>query len=364
MRLAFLTELYHPSVGGQEVFFQELAEAMVRRGHSVDVYCIGHEPGLASEESLNGVQIWRSPNTGGYKKPLIPALRRNWFDIVKYSARVRRVASAQKHDFYLLNEWPLMHVAALPRKARARGAIHWCEARGGRLFSFLQARLPRLVRMNFAISESAAAAIGRESGQAFTVLASGIESRRYRQLPRSQRSGLLYLGRLTEHKDLPLLIDAFGLAAARGFGGDLIIAGDGPARSDIESHAGRSPVAERIRLVGRVSEADKVKLLSEAAVFGISSHREGFPRVIAEAMASGTPVVTARFPENGATDVVEQYGAGVVCGTDAEQFADALLSAEAGWDGFSRAGIVGSASLDWDRIVATLEQRIGEIVDG
>lgn len=364
MRLAFLTELYHPSVGGQEVFFQELAEAMVRRGHSVDVYCIGHEPGLPSHEVLNGVRIERSPNSGGYKTPRISALRRNWFDIVRYSLSVRRVAAARKHDFYLLNQWPLMHAALLPRKARAHGAIHWCEARGGPLFTTVQAVLPRLAGMNFAISDNAAETISRQSGQPFAVLPSGIECRRYRRLPRGERSGLVYVGRLTEHKNLPLLIDAFGIATARGFGGDLIIAGEGPARAEVEAHASASPVADRIRLVGYVSEEDKVHLLSEAAVFGMPSRREGFPRVIAEAMASGTPVVTARFPGNGANAVVAQYGAGVVCGTEAEQVADGLLAAEAGWDEFSCAGITGSASLDWERIVATLESQIEKIVGG
>ena len=91
-------------------------------------------------------------------------------------------------------------------------------------------------------------------------------------------------------------------------------------------------------MLGSVDEDTKIELLSRAAVLGMPSRREGFPRVITEAMASGLPIVTARFPENGATDVVAQYGSGVVCGTDPAEFAGALLAAEAGWEGFSHAG--------------------------
>src|ERR1700712_1194932 len=103
LRLAFLTELYHPHVGGQEVFFQELAEALVRRGHSVDVHCITHDAALPASESVNGVHVHRSQGSGVYPKPVIPALRRNWSDIVRYSAGVRRL-SKQPYDFYLMNE--------------------------------------------------------------------------------------------------------------------------------------------------------------------------------------------------------------------------------------------------------------------
>lgn len=361
MRLAFLTELYHPSVGGQEIFFQELGEALVRRGHSVDVYCIAHEPGLAAEETLNGVRVHRHPDSGRYKEPRIPALRRYWPDIFSYSIRARRVASTRQHDFYLLNEWPLLHATVLPKSVRARSAIHWCEIRDDKILRTLQARLPRTVGSNFAISEAVAAEITEQSGRPCGVLPSGIALERYRTTPRGDRSGVLYVGRIAPHKNLPLLIDAFELAVAHGFSGDLTIAGDGPARSDVEAYADRSPMAQRIHVVGRVSEEQKIELLSHAMLLGMPSQREGFPRVIAEAMASGVPVVTADYPENGAQEVVTQYGVGVVCATSAEDFAHALLTAESDWEAFSAAGLKGAQSLDWAGIAETLEALVREV---
>lgn len=363
LRLAFLTELYTPSIGGQEVFFQELGEAMVRRGHHVDVYCIGHEPGLADREVINGVTVHRSPNGGGYKHPVIPALRRNWSDIVRYSRGVRRLAKRRPYDFFLLNEWPLMHVTALPKLARARGGIHWCEVRGGPLFGVLQAQLPKLVGTNFAVSEAVATAIAVRSHRQCGVLPSGIVADRYRSSARSERSGVLYVGRLTSHKNMPLLIDAFAIAASRGLSGDLVIAGDGPSRREIEDCARQSPLTDRVHVVGPVDEAEKIRLLSTSAVLGIPSRREGFPRVVAEAMASGLPVVTADFPENGGRDVVRQYGAGVVCGIEPADFAEALLAAETHWDGYSKAGLAGACSLDWSRIAETFEYRVRAVAD-
>ncbi len=363
MRLAFLTELYFPSVGGQEVFFQELGEAMVRRGHTVDVYCIGHVGGLADVEVINGVTLHREANSGRYKAPRIKALRRNWSDIARYSARIRRVAARGEHDFYLLNEWPLMHVLALPGKVRPRSALHWCEIREDPLLRTLQAQFPKLVGSNYAVGEAVAAAIAEQSGRQCGVLPSGIQAERYRVAPGDERSGALYVGRLAPHKNLPLLVDAFALAAERGFRGDLTIAGDGPSRGDVEAHARQSRAAARVHVLGSVDEAQKIGLLSSSSVLGMPSRREGFPRVIAEAMASGTPVVTADFSENGGKDVVKQYGAGLVCGTEPTDFAEALLAAQAGWDGYSRAGLAGAADLDWSHIAEKLEQHAERTVD-
>ncbi|MGO4441815.1 glycosyltransferase family 4 protein [Mycobacterium sp. 2YAF39] len=362
LRFAFLTELYYPNIGGQEVFFGELGAAMVRRGHSVDVYCIAHQPGLVAEEVINGVRVHRSRGSGGYKKPLIPALRRNWSDILRFSAWVRKLAKTQEYDFYLMNQWPLLHIPALTMRARRRGGIHWCEVRRGRPLRLAQAFLPRLVASNFAVSDAVADAMRIESGREFSVLPSGIDVARYQPSERANRSGALYVGRLSQHKNLPLLIDGFALAAERGFAGDLVIAGDGDARVEVEEYAMRSTVADRIKFLGFVTEELKIELLSRAAILGMPSTREGFPRVITEAMASGLPVVTPTFAENGAKDVVLQYGVGVVCGTEPTEFAEAMLAADAGWEAFSRAGLTAAQTLDWGDIARSLEEHAHEVL--
>jgi len=345
------------------VFFQELAEAMVRRDHSVDVYCIGHDTTLVPEETLNGVRIHRNPLSNRYINPPIPALRRNWADVSKYCLSIRREVIPKKYDFHLLNQWPLLHAGALPRDIRRRSGLHWCEIRDDQILRRAQNWLPRLTGSNFAISEAVAAGITAQSGRECSVLPSGIVVDRYRSADHSQRAGALYVGRLAPHKNLPLLIDAFEIAIASGFTGDLLIAGDGPARADVEKYAARSPVATRVDVLGSVSEEQKIDLLSRASVLGMPSQREGFPRVIAEAMASGLPVVTAEFAENGAKDVVAQYGAGVVCGTEPGDFAEALITAQAEWDVFSKAGLAGAQTLDWAGIAHALELRAEAVVE-
>jgi glycosyltransferase involved in cell wall biosynthesis len=89
MRVAIFTELYPPSIGGQEAFFAGLALAMQRRGHIVEVYCIRHEEGLPLEEVMNGITVHRVPVASGYKAPRWRRMRRGWPSILQYACHVR-----------------------------------------------------------------------------------------------------------------------------------------------------------------------------------------------------------------------------------------------------------------------------------
>lgn len=363
LRLAILTELYPPSVGGQEAFFEGIARALVRRGHQVDVVCIGHRAGLQREETVDGVSIVRAPVDARYQRPPLRWMKRRWLTIGRYAMATRRIARRGEHDFYILNEWPLLHLALLPRSARRRALAHWCEVREGAFYRIVQERLPRMSRLNAAISEPVADAIHQASGKDIFVLPSGLDLDRYVTLEERDRADILCLGRIAEHKNIPLLIDAFERLKDGGYGGRLIIAGDGSSVRSLRERVARSPFGSQIDLPGLVGEEEKLALLGRARVLAMPSRREGFPRVVAEAMASGLPVVTADFSENGTRHIVSASGCGVVSGSDPESFARAVLEVGAGWRTYSEAGLVYARTLGWDAIAHELEAQILSILD-
>src|SRR5262245_52617830 len=117
----------------------------MRQGHSVEVYCIGHEAGLPERETRDGILVVRHPIAPTYKQPRWAWSRRSLRAMLAYALFVRGIAGEGRHDAYLLNEWPLLHVQFLPRQARQRTMLHWCEIRDGRFFARIQRYLPRLV---------------------------------------------------------------------------------------------------------------------------------------------------------------------------------------------------------------------------
>lgn len=354
MRIGIFTELYLPHVGGQEIRYAELAACFQQLGHIVDVYCIRHSADVPSHEVLSGVSVHRYPLAADYKKPFFKPLKRAVIPLLRYSLWARKMARADKYDLMLFNQWPLAHIVFSKRSTRERVVLDWCEVRDGWLDRQFQKWLPGLPARNVAVSNGVAESVGAASGRRVDCVPSGVWAANYRCEPKERRSGLVYLGRVTEHKNLSLLIEAFEQMKEHGYPGSLTIAGGGPSLATLKDAANASKYGEDIQFPGFVDDATKIDLLSRSEVLVISSRREGFPRVVAEAMASGLPVATVDFPENGTTSVVQHYGIGVVADPTAESLSSAVEKVLGKWCAYSETALKRSLELDWSLLVGKL----------
>lgn len=146
---------------------------------------------------------------------------------------------------------------------------------------------------------------------------------------------VLYLGRLVDFKGPDLVITAFENACKKGFGGELLIAGDGPLRVTCEIMRIRSKFAERIRLLGVVDRKTAEALYEKADIFTahnctgiISRQEEAFGVSVVEAMAAGLPVISGRNGSLKETVIDGSTGFLVEPG-DIEAHANAFLRLEA-----------------------------------
>lgn len=353
MRICIFSEYYAPSLGGVQSRMQGLAEAMREIGHVVVVVTCRHERNLQSREIINGVEV-RRIDTGRYEVPRWRFLRRDFGGMVRYALACRRIAGRDDFDVLVYGEFPLLHSLIAPARARRKALLDWCEFRQGWIFETVQRIWPRRFNWNMAVSRHVADRIHALCGREVICLPSGISTASFRRSSREQRADLLYVGRLSEHKNVGMVLESFEELCRRGYTGGLTIAGGGPEFAAIAARRSASPYAARIVMTGEVTDEEKISLLSSAELMLLASRREGFPVVVAEAMASGLPCITTEFPENGTVSVVKEYGCGLVADPNPVAMADAVEQGLRDWQSLSAACLSGAATLDWSRLVSNL----------
>ena len=141
---------------------------------------------------------------------------------------------------------------------------------------------------------------------------------RYRLGLREQGRYLLMVGNLVELKGHAIAIEA--LAALPDV--ELLCVGSGAGLTSLQALAQRLGVQQRVRFVGQVSQDDLSWWFSASDALALCSSREGWPNVLLESMACGTPVIATRV--GGTPEVVTSTAAGLLM---ARRDASALIAA-------------------------------------
>ena len=147
-----------------------------------------------------------------------------------------------------------------------------------------------------------------------SVLRNGVDTTLFRPLDRETARGkfgltrptLISVGLLIERKGHHRIVEAMCELP----GMDLLIVGEGPERNSLTSLIDRLGLRAQVRLLGAQPHAELPSLYSAADALVLASSREGWPNVLLEAMACGTPVIASNIWGN--PEVVREPAAGVL----------------------------------------------------
>jgi colanic acid/amylovoran biosynthesis glycosyltransferase len=111
---------------------------------------------------------------------------------------------------------------------------------------------------------------------------------------------LVCVGRLCEQKGQLLLVEAVALLVRKGVDIEVVLAGDGEMRGEIESLIVQRKLQKQIRITGWISSERVREEILAARALVLPSFAEGLPVVVMEAMALRRPVLStyvAGIPE-------------------------------------------------------------------
>ncbi len=174
------------------------------------------------------------------------------------------------------------------------------------------------------------------------VIPNGIDAKRFYQtesllarlklnLP-ADKKYLLTVGGLIERKGIHLLIDALQLLKKKGaLDFQSYILGKGELFTLLQNKISEYQLQDCVFLLGHVPNENLIDWYNAADLFFLGSSREGWPNVVCESLACGTPVVAT--PVNGIPEILDSEELGLMVERTPEAFACGIEQAFArSWD--------------------------------
>lgn len=375
MKICILSKMFPPDIGGAETYAYELANALGKNGHSVDVYT--QRPKNDDEPTLHeNVSVFRITKT---RRKLVT------FETMYYSMRVRQLVDVTAYDVVHGTLMPASTVALTPGIGMADVPLV-VTSHGTSMDEFhsivpatyedyllkylfhpinvvMDSVAGRFADAIVAISTHSAERLNnwyRFDEGVIECVSHGVDTERFHPETEAHpsvsedRFTALYVGRLGPRKGLDLAIAAVSEA---GQDIEFKIAGTGRHADRLRGLALDGGVGDRVDLLGNVPDEELPSLYATADVLILPSTYEGFGLVVLEAMASGTPVIGTAV--GGVTDIIDDGTNGYLIPRKSSVLAnrldtlasDSSLLDEMGSNARSRA-----EAMSWERVAEEIAE--------
>ncbi|MBD2302202.1 glycosyltransferase [Nostoc sp. FACHB-87] len=337
LRIALFTGLYSPFLTGVSVAVHQRVRWLLQQGH--EVLLVHPEinnkyPKKVSDRPMPGLDELKSfPTFSSYKFPTEPLIfykslpqplnYRHWSDnkllkqfqpdiiVVEEAAQMRGVYSAFLQGYgrpvgvgyAKKTHTPIVSVFHTDIVAYIKYYL------GDTFFNFLRPIIPLIVKqfsesydLNlFSSKEQLVKYQNLQCKRSEYLPYQGINCEKFHPqniihnpIPNDNRPTLLFVGRVTAEKNVPQLIDAFPIIAAKVPDVHLVIVGSGPLDAEIRRRAAK--FGSGITIWGESHGTELLGWFARADIFVNPSVTENFCTTTNEALASGTPVVAVTAP--------------------------------------------------------------------
>ena len=139
-----------------------------------------------------------------------------------------------------------------------------------------------------------------------------------------KKINILSVGSLTYQKGFDLLLEAISKLNDSNY--YFTIMGDGPENTNLNNLAKKLNIKHMVNIIG--NKNNPYIYMEQADLFVLSSRYEGFPNVVLESLACGTPVVTFDCPGNLSEIIVDGFNGYVAKYLDTDDLMIKIISAK------------------------------------
>ncbi|MCQ2070381.1 MAG: glycosyltransferase family 4 protein [archaeon] len=169
----------------------------------------------------------------------------------------------------------------------------------------------------------------------------------------------LFVGRHVKTKGLRCLIEAMKYVDHR-----LLVCGEGPEDPHLEKMVAQYGLKDRVELLGKVSDEEKDRLMSECRMFVMPSLHESLGLAVVEALSFGAPIICS--DADGLPDNVGQAGY-IVPKNDPVRLAEAMNDLFDNPDkcvDYSAKSLKRAEYYSWDKHIGAIEDVYNKVLSG
>jgi len=285
MRILILTPMYPPDQAGIALQSDMLAEGLRAEGHAAHVLTFSPRDTDAAQDA--DPEVTRIDRGLRLRKL---SLRLWWV----MRGLTRDVDLVHVHGYTNLNVHAWLARRGMPVLFTYHGTEVWHHdpQRGGGLFLWLSRRA-RLA----CVSQPLADALRDKSGIDSAVVEPAISdpyiaaARGHTTEDKHERPTVLSVKGLYPVNQHETLLRAMATVRERVPNAQLLLAGEGPLRPELEALAGRLGIGDSVRFLGLLDNAELVGVYARAWVFVNTAALDSYGNVTVEALACGTPAV-------------------------------------------------------------------------
>ncbi len=361
LRIALVTDVYYPHVGGIQEHIYHLGLELKKRGNAVKIIT-GSAGNNKAPDEIEVIRIGRVvqyPANKSFSKMTVG---------IGIAGRLRRVFDDEHFDVVHVHGALSPFLPLYSHLLSRCTSVHTFHAQFEKstpyfIFKKLLRRCMRKIDGKIAVSRAARDSISRYLEGEYTIIPNGIDTNRFN--PRNKkltvlqgRSPLiLYVGRFEPRKGLKYLFLAFNKIIRMQPNAGLVVVGEGRLKDYYRSFLSKD-AAGHVSFEGKVSMEILPRYFATCTIFCSPAYTgESFGIILLEAQASGAPVVASNIAGY-RTVIRDGYNGILVPPKDPDALAEAIMRIHNNAslkESLRRSGLESVQRYSWKNVAESIE---------
>ncbi|MBD3230472.1 MAG: glycosyltransferase [Candidatus Lokiarchaeota archaeon] len=337
MKIAIISDVFYPHIGGVEKRYYEIAKRLAKK-HSVQVFTMQF-PNTKRLEAIDNIKIFRFHRIKNLyfnkKRKVSPAILfsiKLFFKLFRKNFDIIECNSTPYFPCFTCKLISIIKRIPLSITYHESWGNYWYEYLGflgvfGRIIELLTVKLTKNLIAVSNFTKNLLAQQFKIDIKDIKTIPNGVNLKTINNLRvKKDLNKIIFIGRLNPEKNVDILIHSFSKVVEKFPEKELYILGEGIEYKRLKKITKELDIVDKVKFLRFFEkESDVLKFIKSGAIFVSPSRREGQGIACLEAMAASTPVITAKYPFNAMCNIIKNNQTGIISKANSESISNSII---------------------------------------